>query len=315
MAILPQPQRRDEIKFKVAKSLPYNVRLLLIAALLVAGLAVQFLFDPWYGAPLLLGATLLGLVRGYDNKLRSAPTRKEWSRVTRQQFERVVEMSRKAKSWDQTFIDITCFRGFMALLAVIGLGYYVYYLLWENFSSSAAQMWAMDAVILITPHWIVGIRSILTNAPLVIKIQNLLAIADAFATLAKEGEELQYMLEIGETKDGKTPVDAKMVLAFHNAPADFLGVQLQLALNNVQGTDYPYFYGVLVARREFGLLNKCRPREMPNVTIERKREGDVDIVVLRQTTTKTSGYHTKPATVKSLFFHALALARETLARQ
>ena len=324
MLVLPEPQRRGEIKFKLAKFLPYNVRLALIAGFLVVGFAIQFILregDWWIGVPFLAVGTLLGLVQGYDNKLRSALQHKEWNRVTRQQFERILELNKKAKSWDQTFLDITCVRGFLALLVIAGIAFYVYRLLGNAGLFSLADMWAVDAAVLVVPHWVVGVRSILTNAPLVIKIQNLLSVADTFATICQEGEEMQYMLELGETKGGKTPVDAKMVLAFHEKSPDFLGLQLQLAINNVQGTDYPYFYCVLVARPAFGLLEKSRSSQMPNlriaqlpeVTVETKRENDVDIAVLRQTTTRTSGYHTKPPAVRAIFLYALAEARAALA--
>jgi hypothetical protein len=311
MPILPEPQRRGEIKFKIAKSLPYDVRFALIIGLLLVGVALQFIFRGswWIGVPFLAAGTLLGLIHGYDNKLRSAPAHKEWVRVTRQQFAHVIELSEKSKSWDQTFIDITCLRGGCLFFVIAGLAGYVYYWLTQRQQESLATMWAVDAAVLVLPHWVVGIRSILKNAPLVIKIQNLLGVADTFPTVGKEGEELQYMLEIGETKAGKTPVDAKMVLMFHNGPPEFLGVQLQLAINNVQGTDYPYFYCVLVARPEFGLLKKYRSERLPNMTVESNHEGDVDIVVMRQTTTKTSGYYTKPADVRTIFLYSLAAAR------
>jgi hypothetical protein len=205
-------------------------------------------------------------------------------------------------------------RGFLALVVVVGVSFFIYYLLSEMRMALYAQVWAVDAAILVLPHWVVGIRSILKNAPLVIKIQNLLSIADLFPQVSKEGEELQYMLEIGETKEGPTPDDAKMVLAFHKAPPEFLGLQLQLAINNVQGSDFPYFYCVLVARHAFGLLEKCPESMRANMTIESKREGDVDVVVMRQTTTKTSGYHTAPAAVRDIFLYSLAETRRVLAR-
>jgi hypothetical protein len=314
MPILPEPQRRGEIKFKFAKSLPYNVRLALIAFFLILGAALQFtLRDAWLlGVPFLAAGTLLSLIHGYDNKLRSAPAHKEWVRVTRAQFDHVVELSEKSKSWDQTFLDITCPRGFLALLAIAGVSVYLYCWLSRQGKETLATMGAVDMAVLVLPHWVVGIRSILKNAPLVIKIQNLLGVADAFPALSKEGEELQYMLEIGETSAGKTPADAKMVLAFHNGPPEFLGLQLQLAINNVQGADYPYFYCVLVARPAFGLLEKYRPHLQPDITVEKSREKDVHIIVIRQTTTQTSGYHTKPADVRTLFHYALAETRKAL---
>jgi hypothetical protein len=315
MAILPEPQRRGEIKFKVAKALPYDVRLALIAILLIGGVVLQLVFaSAWAGVPCLAIGSLLSLVQGYDNKLRSAPRDKKWVRVTRQQFDRVIELSEKTKSWDQTFIDITCVRGFLALLVIAGVSFYIYYVLTEMGMELYAQVWVVDATILVLPHWVVGVRSILKNAPLVVKIQNLLGIADLFPQVSKEGEELQYMLEIGETKEGPTPDDAKMVLSFHNASPEFLGLQLQLAINNVQGSDYPYFYCVLVARHAFGLLQKCEESRSATMTVEGEREGDVDVVVMRQTTTKTSGYHTAPSAVRDIFLYSLAETRRALTR-
>ena len=317
MAILPEPQRRGEIKFKIAKSLPYDVRLALIVAFLLVGAALQIIFRGswWIGVPFLAAGTLLGLVHGYDNRLRGAPTHKEWDRVTRRQFEHVIEISEKAKSWNQTFLDITCARGCLTLVGIAVLAFCVYCWLAAQGQESLAMMWGVDVAVLVLPHWVVGIRSILKNAPLVIKIQNLLRVADAFPSVGKEGEELQYMLEIGETAAGKTPLDAKMVLAFHNGPPEFLGLQLQLAINNVQGTDYPYFYCVLVARPPFGLLPKSWTELVPEITVEKSHEGDVDIIVIRQTTTLTSGYYTKPNAVQTLFLYALAEARLVLSKQ
>jgi hypothetical protein len=50
------------------------------------------------------------------------------------------------------------------------------------------------------------------------------------------------------------------------------------------------------------------------MTVESNHEGDVDIVVMRQTTTKTSGYYTKPADVRTIFLYSLAAARSALAK-
>ena len=48
----------------------------------------------------------------------------------------------------------------------------------------------------------------------------------------------------------------------------FLGVQVQVALNNVQGTDYPYLYAVVLGKGEFVL---------PSVPA-RRTANDVDTV-------------------------------------
>ena len=50
---------------------------------------------------------------------------------------------------------------------------------------------------------------------------------------------------------------------------------------------------------------ECPPK---NILFETKHEGDVGIVVVRQMTTRTSGYHTKPGTIQQIFLTARSLA-------
>jgi hypothetical protein len=66
-----------------------------------------------------------------------------------------------------------------------------------------------------------------------------------------------------------------------------------MVTHEVNGTSYPYFYVVLVAKKSFGLgdaFNKFIPPA--KIIKEFKIEGDVEILVIRQATTKTSGDHT-----------------------
>jgi hypothetical protein len=79
----------------------------------------------------------------------------------------------------------------------------------------------------------------------------------------------------------------------------------------VQGTSYPYFYVVLVARKGFGLRDAYSAHNAGHrVTKEFKYEGEVEVMVLRQETTKTSGYHTKPAVANEIFYEGLELAEQ-----
>ena len=50
-----------------------------------------------------------------------------------------------------------------------------------------------------------------------------------------------------------------------------------------------------MAQEGLGLLKKGRPASLPDeVMCETETKDGVDVVILRQQTTKTSGYHTKP---------------------
>ena len=67
-------------------------------------------------------------------------------------------------------------------------------------------------------------------------------------------------LALREGRRGKYPVDARLMLRPAREDATgFLGVQVQVALNNVQGTDYPYLYAVVLGKDAFR-LPKAEPR-------------------------------------------------------
>ena len=124
--LLPDPKRRGEIKFVIAKSMPYNARLAFMALLLIAGFVVQILLCQLItgiaiGAILLLVASLFVVVEGYTNIPEYQSRKQEWRAGDKEQLEKIVAVARKTKTWDQSLIDITCGRGFMMLLFIIAI--------------------------------------------------------------------------------------------------------------------------------------------------------------------------------------------------
>ena len=172
-----------------------------------------------------------------------------------------------------------------------------------------AQAWILDSAVLLLPHWLTGVRRVLTNDPLTIKVRQLLTVYDSWERDAVEGERMLPQLEVVSGREGEMPLDAKLVLRADPLGEAFLGLQVQVVLNRVQGSDFPYLYCVLVARSEFGMLDQLEPHPPAGITVEPKRDGDVDILVVRNRTTKTSGYHTKPMMSRRIFAFALHLTR------
>lgn len=308
--LLPDPRRRGEIRFKVARALPYGMRLALIAVLLAAGFALQAVAHPAVGAALLLAATLLSLVSGYTNVPPDDRGKREWRGADRRELEQVIAISRKAKSWDRSLLDITCGPGAATLVAGAAAVLIASAWLRSRGLDRLADVWVIDCAVLLLPHWFTGVRRVLTNAPLVVKLENLLAVFDDWERDRREGETMAPQIEILVGKAGEMPRDAKLIFRPAGASADFLGLQVQVTLNNVQGSDYPYLYAVLVARPAYGLLRRRLPPPLGPLVVEPKSENGVDIIVIRQRTTKTSGYHTPPRVCRTIFAFALAAARQ-----
>ena len=106
-----------------------------------------------------------------------------------------------------------------------------------------------------------------------------------------ETQTIPY-LEVGESKKGSFPNDARLMVRFKDAPKDFIGLQGQISINSVKGRPYPYFYVVLIAKHSFDIMKRFGKQSFDKLVVERKKTSEVDVIVIRQRTTKTSGYHT-----------------------
>jgi len=310
--LLPDARRRGEIHFALAKGLSYRARLAVIAALLAAGLAVQVLLSLGLGAVLLLAASLLAVVQGYRNVPEGFAGRREWRGAERAQLQQVLTLDRKSHQWDESALDVTCATGAACLLAVIAGTALVAFVLWSSRLPWLATAFVVDVLVLLAPHWVTGVRRILTNDPLTVKVRLLLSVMDDWQAHRREGETIAPQMEVRRGSKGEMPCDAKLVLQVAPLGEHFLGLQVQVVLNNVQGRDYPYLYCVLVARPEMEMLPRIRHRPPADIVVEPKHQGDVDIVVVRNKTTKGGGYHTPAHRSREIFQHALKQVRSLL---
>jgi hypothetical protein len=170
--------------------------------------------------------------------------------------------------------------------------------------SSSTQHWAVvfavDAAVLLLPHWITGTRRSWRPVSLTQQID---ALETALAVVEGQQEppcQIQPMFQMVGKDDHRTPLGARVFIRFPDGPKDFLGLQFQISINDVQGTKYPYLYAVIVARNSFHLLSQHLTearRICDGLTVEASREQDVEVIVIRQPTTKTSGYHTKSSAI------------------
>jgi hypothetical protein len=176
-----------------------------------------------------------------------------------------------------------------------------------------AAMLGANFVVMLAPFWFTGVRSILKNDRLVNKAALLLGIEEEFARVRHDGEEFEFQLQTAPTGDqaGQMPVDLKATIRFRDGPPAFLGLQMQISINSVQGKDYPYFYCVLVAKDEFGAIRVGPPPK--GLVVEPGEEAGVRVVVYRQQTTKNSGYHTDKGQARRILGFALQETRLALA--
>lgn len=324
---LPDRERRHLLQFHVLPAMAYGARMAWAAGLVGSGLLVQILLLGLVpGAsiatslvvtlPLLLAGNALLLVRGYRLRPGASTGSPEWEKTTRDRFREVRRAEREVRSWDETFGDVTCMTGCATLLLVGGGVASLSLLLAQG---GATRPWAavvaIDAAALLLPHWVTGTRRGWRPVSLRQQIDALLLALEVLDADDDPPRQIQPMFEMAGEGDRRYPLAARALVRFPDGPEDLLGLQLQVSLNDVQGTKYPYLYAVLIARTTYGLTGSPyrRIREaLPDLTVERGEDGDVQTIVIRQRTTRQSGYHTKPRKIRAIARAAAEAARIAL---
>jgi len=309
----PVALTRDQqgmVVFLLWRSLPYPVRMLLGFGCIIAGIVLQIMQAQILPGCLLVAfGNLLLLVRGYHNRVDAASydAAAAWERVELAQVQQIKALHSRMKRWDRSAVDISNGLGGFILVLLAG----VLLLAMAAFSVPPAIrfMLVVNSVILLLPHWLTGTRRVLTQPALLIKIATYEAVLKALqADLQQHAIEFYVLLK---GKKVRMPQDVKFRVRLVGQKEEFLGLYGQTAINTVQGSSYPYFYTVLVAKKGFGLDHLRQRTKAPStMTLEFSQEGDVEVLVVRQTTTKTSGYHTADSVAQAIMAEGLRLAEQ-----
>jgi hypothetical protein len=293
------PDERGIVVFSVWQSLSYDKRMLLGFGLILLGFIVQGVtrsFVP--GAPFILAGNLLLVVKGYNNKIDPGQydPGAQWENADIDTLDKLVTLDRKIRDWDISVLDITNVSGAMVfILVMVPLGWLAYT------GRGLNQVLVLDSMLLLVPYWITGIRSILVLPRLLVKVKTLRNLLHDPAVRSLEKDHKIDLLVLLKGQEAKVPDDVKIRLSFPEQHKDFLGFYGQVVINEVDGKSYPYFYVVLVARKGYG-LGKVHPHSAAhNLLLEFKVQEETEVLVIRQKTTKTSGYHTDPVMVMNIF--------------
>jgi len=240
------------------------------------------------GLPFVITCMIMNLIKSVKIRAEQAEELK-WQEVTAAKIDQVVEHCRRIKKFQSA--NLGCVVGFL-----IALVWFSIMLLPALRLPVRLSALLLDGIILIAGLALSGRKSAWLPTGLNVKtaiVQRILA-----SPLAKDPEaQIMPFLEVGQTKAGGTfPNDARLMVRFRNAPEDFIGLQFQISINNVKSTQYPYLYAVLLAKPGFKLSEKFKDPKLNNLIMENEEADEVDVIVIRQFTTQTSGYHTNTAT-------------------
>ncbi|HBP21921.1 MAG TPA: hypothetical protein DEA08_29570 [Planctomycetes bacterium] len=318
--VIAAETKQPLLQFSWFKSLPYAKRLWLMAGFAAAGLAIQaYTLVPWYGLPLLLATVVLGWVVGFDNRLdrRGLKVDSAWEDVPYERVRELEELHDRMHRWDVSPFDLSNGLGLFTFLLLAGATVFLAMEGDDHGGEQVALIVAVDVVLLLGSQWLSGMRTLFTQPDLMIKVDHFRKALGYVKSEAEALGVLRAQLLMSGKGEERSPGDLKVSLQVTDAPEGFLGVQAQVVLNRVQGTPFPYLYAVVVARPGLNVNQIARELDgqLPKgVILESKRQDGVEIAIVRQQTTRTSGYHTKPAASGRILRKAFSIARETIAR-
>ena len=300
-----------EVQFHLFPGLSYVLRMLVALGVVASGFLVQAATDNfWVGLPLLFVGSILLTVKGHHNRVEAGAfdPAADWEIVSADKLDEILALDRKMLDWNQSWMDVTNSRGILGLVLLLGPLVVIYY--FEFNVAKSIEIFLINAAVLLTPHWVTGLRDVARKPKLIVKIGALKDVRKQAEPLLKNARVSVLMLLSGKPR---MPDDIKLKIEVPDTAPEFLGIYLQVVTNEVKGTEFPYVYCVLVARQGYGLLERTKDYQPPNKVVkETKLENEVEIVILRQHTTKTSGYHTDEAAAYTILRAALELVNDRL---
>ncbi len=312
----PSPAEATTLRFLLPIS-SLRLRAFAAGAYFVLGLALVCLLPLWM-TPLGVGLVLCGHILLWVRTQTTAPGgatpvhEEVWAPVEDDWLARVEDLEKRGARWDTTPWDISNGIGCLALLALLGALAAAAYLAEPWLGTDGAWRLAAASLLLFLPLWLNGMRTT-WNASELRKKGEALAFAREYAERLSKGDfDLVPTLALREGRRGKYPVDARLMLRpAHEDATGFLGVQIQVALNNVQGTDYPYLYAVVLGKDGFR-LPQVEPRlevQGTKLVCEPGASEGVRYLVVRQHADKKGGWHTQPNQIHTIVAVALERAR------
>jgi hypothetical protein len=295
-----------------------RTRLLAAIALFVVGLATWSL-GPLPAAAAGLALVLIGHLPLWVRTQTTAPGgatpqhEDVWAPVEDDWLKRVEALEKSGERWDTTPWDISNGVGFLSLAGVLLVLAIVAFGLGAVFGPDVLFRVAVAAPLLVVPLWLNGMRSTWNPSELRKKGEALAIARAALEEDAGKDFDLVPLLALREGRRGHYPVDARLMARPAREDASgFLGVQVQVAMNNVKGTDYPYLYAVVLGKGDFR-FPKAPGRESGfgvSLVRESGQSEGVRYEVVRQHADEHGGWHTEPTHIRLIVSAALQRARE-----
>jgi hypothetical protein len=292
-----------EMKYVIPK-VAFPARLAAFAGLAAVGLALQVLIPDGYGFFPGILVMVPGLLFVAAKNFRNRPMdigKEDWQPVSVREFDRIKSNLQLTKEKHYAVIYRTGFGVFIFIaLAIFS------FILWSGDLPLGALV-VFDGLVLLIPFLFTGNVSLWTPTELAFRMR---VFDPILSTEQAEGGDIVITpyLRLDKTKEGQQiPEDIRLMVEPRRKPADFLGVQLQVAVNKGPNGNVPYLYSVFLCRGKGDTYQALSALRFDDYVREPGGDKEYGYIVVRQKTSGT-GYHTTEADVRRLF----AMVKEKL---
>ncbi|MGO9310674.1 MAG: hypothetical protein ACLQDL_16835 [Spirochaetia bacterium] len=293
-----------EMTFLIAKKMGLTARLVIFGVFGAAGLALQALVPGGYGflpgILVMVPGLLFLLAKSYRNKPMDIGS-EDWQPASVLEFDRIKSNLQQTRQKRYAVIYRPGFGWFIAV---------VLFLLAVIIGGSGHRLGAFffaDALVLLVPFLFTGNVRLWTPQELAFRMR---VFEPILSSEPPEGGEIVITpyLRLDKDKAGhQVPEDIRLMVEPRRKPADFLGVQLQVAVNKGPNGNVPYLYSVFLCKGKGATYEAVCRMGFGHYVQEPGGDKEYGYVVVRQPTSGT-GYHTTDADVHRLF----AMVKEKL---
>jgi len=297
-----------EMKFAVSR-LPFAPRLALFGGFAAVGLAAQVLIPGGYGFFPGLLLMVPGLVFLWARNFRNRPMdigQEDWQPASVREFDRIRSNLQLTRTKTYSVIYRPGFGWFIAIVLL------VFAFIFAAGDDRLGGFLCADALVLLFPFLFSGNVSLWTPQELAFRMR---VFDPILSTEQAEGGPviITPYLRLDKTKEGQQiPEDIRLMVEPRRKPSDFLGVQLQVAVNKGPNGNVPYMYSVFLCKGKGPTYQALTRESFGGYEKEPGGDKDYGYVVVRQKTSGT-GYHTTDDDVRRLFAmvkeHLLAMGK------
>ena len=284
----------------VVRGIPFSLRLVLFGLLDASGIAVQMLFrlGSVPGIALVAAGSVLLLARSYSNKPDDLGE-EAWKPVSMDEFHRVRSTLLKTRKNRLPLFYRPAAVGILIVPVIILLFITIRVSASGGASGGGISLFlaVIDTFLIAFPLLLSGQIRLWTPRELAMKVDTFYPIA---AAGPYEGLVLTPYLRFDRDRSGQEiPEDIRLMAELRRNPEDFVGIQLQVAVNNGPNGAVPYLYAVYLCRG-LDTYTKIRNTNFGSFITEAGGDEEYNTIVVRQETSGT-GYHTTEADCRRLF--------------